>query len=503
MGFSLWDWLKRHAEIIWFGFSVFVYQVFILVIYAIWAGYSPDSEVATEIAIYPYFRDVNIMIFFGFGFLMTFLRRYGYSAISYSFLIAALVSQFSVILEFMFEEYANNPTFDSRLGVGVLQLLNGLFCSGAVLISFGAILGKTTPSQLVLIAFLEPVFYWLNNYVCILVLEAIDIGGGFVIHTFGCYFGLTLTLFLTSKKTKGHPDNSSCYSADIFSLAGTLFLWMMWPSFNAALATGPEQLRALVNTFLSLCGATVSTFFFSRWLSEGRFEIVHIQNSTLAGGVVMGVASHLNIYPASAIACGMVVGLVSVLGYRFLTPFLSMHLGIQDICGIHNLHGMPGVLGGILSIFATAGLAQEDPDSFPRGTNQAGYQTAALFITIGIALGGGLFTGALVWLLGYISKIEPDDYYNDRTFWQLPTDYEYVVDKHDDPDDETEMDEMDGGVTTPRGTYIRALGPSRPKVSRTGTVIAGHNPKSKKGKAAVKKEKPVEEQDIDDSSSSD
>ena len=51
---------------------------------------------------------------------------------------------------------------------------------------------------------------------------------------------------------------------------------------------------------------------------------------------------------------------------------------------------------------------------------------------IGIAIGGGLFTGFLVWLLGFISKIEPADYYNDRTFWQLPTDYEYVVDKDED-----------------------------------------------------------------------
>src|SRR5690349_1084022 len=43
----------------------------------------------------------------------------------------------------------------------------------------------------------------------------------------------------------------------------------------------------------------------------------------------MGVAAHLEIFPAAAIACGMVVGMISVLGYRFLTPFLSSHLGIQ------------------------------------------------------------------------------------------------------------------------------------------------------------------------------
>ncbi len=80
-------------------------------------------------------------------------------------------------MEFFFEQWgSNDPTFDVREPVGITQLLNGLFCSGAVLISFGAILGKTTPSQLVLIAFLEPFFYWLNSFVCLMELNAFDIG---------------------------------------------------------------------------------------------------------------------------------------------------------------------------------------------------------------------------------------------------------------------------------------------------------------------------------------
>jgi hypothetical protein len=53
---------------------------------------------------------------------------------------------------------------------------------------------------------------------------------------FGAYFGLSVCFFLTSKKTHGHPDNTSCYSSDLFSFAGTLFLWLLWPSFNAVIA---------------------------------------------------------------------------------------------------------------------------------------------------------------------------------------------------------------------------------------------------------------------------
>ncbi|CAF4430389.1 unnamed protein product, partial [Adineta steineri] len=38
---------------------------------------------------YSMFQDIHIMIFIGFGFLMTFLRKYGFSAVGYNFLVAA------------------------------------------------------------------------------------------------------------------------------------------------------------------------------------------------------------------------------------------------------------------------------------------------------------------------------------------------------------------------------------------------------------------------------
>eukprot|EP01114_Cavostelium_apophysatum_P008484 TRINITY_DN2100_c0_g1_i3.p1 TRINITY_DN2100_c0_g1~~TRINITY_DN2100_c0_g1_i3.p1 ORF type:complete len:515 (+),score=113.67 TRINITY_DN2100_c0_g1_i3:165-1709(+) len=423
-----------------FCVTLLIIQIFLAILYGIWVGY-PESVEENErgIHVYRYARDVNVMIFFGFGFLMTFMRRYAYSAIGYTLLISALVAQWSVPLGGFFKTVAQDEVIFSTIPVGVLDMLDGLFCAGAVMISYGAILGKVTPSQMLILGFVEPIFYWLNLYVTLFLLKAIDVGGGMTIHTFGAYFGLSVCWFLTSHQTRTHKDNTSAYNSDIFSLAGTLFLWIMWPSFNAAIARpGHAETRAIVNTFISICSSTMATYLLSRLTGENKFDIVHIQNSTLAGGVIMGVAADLHVTPVGAIICGFVVGIISVLGYKYLTPFLSRKFNIQDICGINNLHGMPGICSCIVGIFVTLAAknnkelyGDEYSDYFPQGDHQAGYQAAGLFITIGIAILGGSFTGLLMargWRLGGLVKA---DFFNDRTFWHLPTDYEYVIDKDD------------------------------------------------------------------------
>lgn len=43
------------------------------------------------------FQDVHVMIFVGFGFLMTFLRRYGFSSVGYNLFLAAFAIQWSTI----------------------------------------------------------------------------------------------------------------------------------------------------------------------------------------------------------------------------------------------------------------------------------------------------------------------------------------------------------------------------------------------------------------------
>ena len=48
---------------------------------------------------------------------------------------------------------------------------------------------------------------------------------------------------------------------------------------------------------------------------------------------------------------------VSVIGYVFIQPALEERFKIVDTCGVHNLHGMPGLLGALIAILVVPGIA--------------------------------------------------------------------------------------------------------------------------------------------------
>lgn len=83
---------------------------------------------------------------------------------------------------------------------------------------------------------------------------------------------------------------------------------------------GFQQERAILNTFLALTGSCLSAFSVSLMLtSERKFDMVHIQNSTLAGGVAVGAVVNLMIQPSGALIVGMIAGALSVFGFEILT----------------------------------------------------------------------------------------------------------------------------------------------------------------------------------------
>jgi len=89
-------------------------QVAFILIFAFCTEYddAADSKKAYDVSMtdatnrvghyYPMFQDVHVMMFIGFGFLMTFLKRYGYSAVALNFLIAAIVLQWATLCQGFF-----------------------------------------------------------------------------------------------------------------------------------------------------------------------------------------------------------------------------------------------------------------------------------------------------------------------------------------------------------------------------------------------------------------
>jgi ammonium transporter Rh len=251
-----------------------------------------------------------------------------------------------------------------------------------------------------------------------------------VIHSFGAYFGLAATWFV-SKGARHNRNEKSIYSSDLFSLAGTIFLFVLWPSFQAAVA-GEEhrQFMAVTNTFVSLCSSTLAFACVSRLL-ESKFNVVHLQNATLAGGVVMGVCGDMEMGLHGAMAAGFVSGALSCFGYNWVLPKLE-GLGIHDTCGVHNLHGMPGVLGALLAVLvvAVSGNGCESCEladkGFPGVTAQI--QLYALLVTLGVAIVTGTLAGLVMAALAKVGAgLECAELFNDEALFQM-SDFADVAD---------------------------------------------------------------------------
>ena len=100
------------------------------------------------------------------------------------------------------------------------RLIGADICAAAILISFGAVLGKTSPLQLLVMAFLEVIFYAVNETLCFKYLKISDMGGSITIHAFGAYFGLAVAFALYREVTVGHSNEGSSYQSDLSAMIG-------------------------------------------------------------------------------------------------------------------------------------------------------------------------------------------------------------------------------------------------------------------------------------------
>ncbi|XP_062403340.1 ammonium transporter Rh type C-like 2 [Sardina pilchardus] len=409
-----------------------------------WVEYKKGHNITSDIENdfyfrYPSFQDVHVMIFVGFGFLMTFLQRYGFSAVGFNFLIAAFGIQWALLMQGWFHSLDFS---DGKIKIGVESLINADFCVAGCLIAYGAVLGKVSPVQLLVLTLFGVTLFAIEEFIILDVIHAKDAGGSMVIHTFGGYYGLSISWVLYRPNLEQSKRlNASVYHSDVFAMIGTLFLWMFWPSFNSAITDhGDGQHRAAINTYLSLASTVLTTFAISSLFQKtGKVDMVHIQNSTLAGGVAVGTAAEFMLMPYGSLIVGFCCGVISTLGYIFLTPFMERKLKIQDTCGIHNLHAMPGVIGGIVGAITAAAASTEvygkeglintfdfeGPFEGRSPTVQGGHQAAALCVSIVFGIGGGIFVGCIL-KLPIWGDVADEHCFDDEFYWEVPEEEELI-----------------------------------------------------------------------------
>jgi ammonium transporter Rh len=304
---------------------------------------------------YPLFQDVHIMIFVGFGFLMVFLKNNSWCSIGFNYLIACWAIQIAILFTGFWHNIAEfyfHPDHEwEKIQLSVKYMILGDFAAGAVLISFGAILGKVSLFQLWAMATFEVFFYCINEAIVVEIFKIYDIGGSIVIHTFGAFFGLSVALFYQSEDAIKDTAklNSGNYLSDLVSMIGTLFLYAYWPSFNGALGTGTYIHRAVINTYLSIACSVIASIVVSKVAHGGKLNMEIVLNASLAGGVAVGSAADIIVSPCGSMIAGFIVGSISACGFAFFSSFVKKHLLLHDTCGVLNLHGIPGVIGALIS----------------------------------------------------------------------------------------------------------------------------------------------------------
>ncbi len=332
-----------------------------------------------------YNRAINIMamLLIGFGFLMVFVRKYGRSALTATFLLVSI----SLPLYFLIKSIG----IAGHESEEITKLILAEFGAASLLIAAGAVLGRLKMPQYLLLGLLFIPFYMLNEWIVLdngfgLIQKGsvVDTGGSIVIHAFGAIFGLGVALTMTTKQEFQKTIEADATS-DRYSMLGSMMLWIFWPSFCAALVTPEEMPHTVVNVILALCGSTLATYLFSVSLRK-KISIADIANAALAGGVAIGstcvLASH-----TMAIIIGILAGGLSTFGFAVIQSRQQKWMKIIDTCGVTNLHGLPGLFGGLAALPLIKDINITS-------------QLSGIGITIVVAFVAGIITGKILPIFG-------------------------------------------------------------------------------------------------------
>ena len=286
------------------------------------------------------------------AFLMIFIRKFEWG-ICLAVLLSA-VSSFVVYLAIQ-DFYFDYGAWDQSL------LINGVICAITLVIAIGVFSGTCKMWQYLMVgvgfAIVYSLIQWLLGNVEIAGQYATDPGGSILVHLAAAYFGIGVALGIREKRAFDEPMYTTTHSVTFVWLASML-LWMLWPSFVTSLLPPEDITYGTITCYMAGVGSIISTYFVSVAVS-GKINCLVFTYAMLCGPVAIG-APLLTVGPWGALLIGLIAGAVSTLCFIYLQPWFCNKIGVMDVMGVHNLHGVGGWMGAIfisLLVGSVASLA--------------------------------------------------------------------------------------------------------------------------------------------------
>jgi len=236
-----------------------------------------------------------------------------------------------------------------------------------------------------------PVTYWVYTgwHHTELSPAALDFAGGTAIHINAGVAALVMALVLGKRRGLGvedmRPHNLSLL------LVGTGILWLGWFGFNAGSAGAADgaAVQALINTFVAGSAGMVG-WVATEWLKEGKATILGTCSGLIAGLVAITPAAGY-VGTLSSIIFGLVAGMIC-----FFAIMLKDRLGYDDSLDVVGIHGVGGIVGGLLlGLLAQESVGGQDGLFFGDAAF-LGSQVIAMASVIAFSAVG---TFAIAWIL--------------------------------------------------------------------------------------------------------
>ncbi len=171
---------------------------------------------------------------------------------------------------------------------------------------------------------------------------ALDFAGGTVVHI-NAGIAALVGAFVVGKRLGYGKEAMQPHNLPM-TMIGASLLWVGWFGFNAGSSLAANEIAALAlfNTLIATVGA-IMAWVFTEWALKGRPSMLGAASGAIAGLVGVTPAAGM-VGPVGALVIGVAAGVICVWGVNGLKRML----GADDTLDVFGIHGVGGIVGGIL-----------------------------------------------------------------------------------------------------------------------------------------------------------